>query len=204
MTIAVSVETFGPPQRLAHTDWLHHRLTITGPGETLAAFSVAARGAGIIPWQLELDRIEEDLFHRLIIAPRQRGGLGLAGARALARQLREAVEVRHEAAVARVGVSRACPLDLHTLVPVPPEILRLGPDDPAGLAWLWQHWGTTDALRHVAVEPARALRIPLPDDTASLRISFWSADWTPWRALATLIERWPALRFQMRPTYDQA
>ena len=203
MTTAMPSNAAGVPQRLADTDWLHHQLEITGPNEMVAAFTAAARGAGIIPWQLDLDRVEEDLFHRLIGRPQQQRSLSFVGARALARQLREAVEARHEAALARVGVSQACPLDLHTLVPVPPEILRLGPDNPAALTWLWQCWGTTEALRHVAVEPARALRIPLPDDTATLRISFWSADWTPWRALTTLIESWPALRFQVRPTYEQ-
>ncbi len=194
-----------PPQRLADTDWLHHRLMISGPEQAVAAYALAARGAGIIPWRLDLDRIEEDLFHRLVAPPPpQRRSLSLVGARALARQLRDAVAARHEAAVARVGVSHVCPFDLHTLVPVPPDILRLGPDDPAALAWLWENWGTTDALRHVAVEPAPALRVPPPDGTAILRIGFWSADWTPWQAVRTLIDRWPMLRFEVRPTYDLA
>ncbi|MGI4946952.1 MAG: hypothetical protein ACRYHQ_41410 [Janthinobacterium lividum] len=192
-----------PPQRLVDTDWLHHRLEISGPSKTVAAFAAAARGGGIIPWQLDLDRIEEDLFHRLIAPPPpQPRSLSLVGARALASQLREAVAARHDAAVARVGLSRACPLDLYALVPVPSEVLRLGPDDQRALAWLWENWGTTDALRHVAVEPAPELRLPLPAGTASLRISFWSADWTPWRAFAVLQSRWPDLTFGIRPTYD--
>ena len=33
----------------------------------------------------------------------------------------------------------------------PCSILALGPDHPRALAWLWQHWGTTQALRHVVV-----------------------------------------------------
>ena len=203
MTASMTSTVAEPPQRLADTDWLHHRLEISGPGGMVAAFALAARGAGIIPWQLDLDRIEEDLFHRLIAPPPpQRRSLSLTGARALARQLREAVAARQEAAVACVGLGQACPLDLHTVVPVPPGILQLGPDDPAALAWLWANWGTTDALRHVAVEPPPALRVQLPGDTTILRISFWSADWTPWRAIAALIDRWPALRFAVNPTYD--
>ena len=145
----------GAPLRLAHTDWLYHRLTIAGPQEGVAAFRAAARGAGVIPWHLDLDRLEEDCFHLLVSppAPQQRT-LSLAGARIVAGQLRDAVGRRHDLAVARVGRSRACPFDLHALVPVPDAMLRLGPDDPASLAWLWEHWGTTQALRHVAEDTA--------------------------------------------------
>jgi hypothetical protein len=39
-------------------------------------------------------------------------------------------------------------------VSVSEAVLRLGPDDPASLDWLWTHWGTstTQALRHVAAD----------------------------------------------------
>lgn len=190
-----------PPLRTRHTDWLHHRLLVAGPAGTLAGFQAAACGAGTIPWRLDLDRMEEDLFLMLAApSPPQRRRLSLAGTRALAGQLRDAVEQRHAAAAARVGQSRACALDLHALVPVPPEVLPLGPDHPDALAWLWTHWGTTAALRHVAAEPVLPRRAAL-GDPATLRLSFWSADWTPWRALATVAARWPALRFDVRPTY---
>jgi hypothetical protein len=33
-------------------------------------------------------------------------------------------------------------------------------------------------------------------------LTFWSADWTPWRALAQVAGRWPTLRFETRPSYD--
>jgi hypothetical protein len=193
------------PLRLAHTDWLYHRLTIAGPQGEVAAFRAAARGAGVIPWHLDLDRLEEDCFHLLVSPPApQRRTLSVTGARIVAGQLRDAVGRRHDLAVARVGRSRACPLDLHALVPVPDALLRLGPDDPASLAWLWEHWGTTQALRHVAeataVSGAGRDRL-LPGD-AAFAINFWSADWTPWRALARIAARWPALRFDSRPVYD--
>jgi hypothetical protein len=130
----------------------------------------------------------------------------VAGARILADQLRTAVARRHDLAVARVGRSLACPFDLQSLVPVPADLLRLGPDDPAALAWLWAHWGTTQALRHVTWvslafpdDPAA----PAPDETV-FRVTFWSADWTPWRALAQLAAQWPTLRFAVRPSYDAA
>ena len=173
--------------RLSHTDWLHHRLVVTGPAATLADFQVAASGAGIIPWALDRDRMEEDLFHLLVAPPApQRRRLSLAGARVLARQLGEAAEARHAVAAARAGHSKACPFDLYALLPVPPDILLLGPDHPDSDAWLWAHWGTTQALRHAVREPALPRRQPLPPGTASLRLSFWSADWTPWQALTAV------------------
>ena len=171
----------------------------------MAAFRAAARGAGVIPWHLDLDRLEEDCFHLLVSPPApQHRTLSLAGARIVAGQLRDAVGRRHDLAVARVGRSRACPFDLHALVPVPDALLRLGPDDPASLAWLWEHWGTTQALRHVAEDTAfsGAGRDRRPPGDAAFAITFWSADWTPWRALARIAARWPALRFDTRPLYD--
>ena len=91
------------PMRLADTDWLHHRLAVIGTAEQLAAFRRAAVGAGIIPWQIDLDRLEEDLFHLLVAPPPpQPRMLSVAGARVLAGQLREAAGRRHERAVARV------------------------------------------------------------------------------------------------------
>ena len=199
-----------PPLRPSHTDWLHHRFLVAGPAGLLADFQAAACGAGTVPWRLDLDRIEEDLFLVLAAPPSpQRRRLSLAGARALASQLRIAAERRHAAAMARVEQSLAetqsvcgwaCPFDLHALVPVPPGVLSLGSDHPEALAWLWTHWGTTAALRHVVAEPILPRR-PAPGEPATLRLAFWSADWTPWRALATVAARWPALRFDTRPTY---
>jgi hypothetical protein len=196
--------------RLAHPDWLHHRLQITGPASDLAAFRVAAAGAGTVPWQLDLERMEEDLFHLLVAPPARTGApappqrsLSLAGARILAAQLCTAVARRHALALSRVGHSRACAFDLHALVPVPEVILRRGPDDPLTLGWLWSHWGTTQPLRHVAEdEAAAALSAPAAPATAVWTISFWSADWTPWRALAAITADWPTLRFAIRPSYS--
>jgi hypothetical protein len=37
-----------------------------------------------------------------------------------------------------------------------------------------------------------------------LRLGFWSADWTPWPAIARLRRDWPALRFDAMPRYDDA
>jgi hypothetical protein len=180
----------------AHTDWLYHHLTVTGPEQQVAAFREAAAGAGVIPWTLDLDRMEEDLFLRLaapVTGPRT---LSLEGARMLATELRDAVAHRHAAAVARVGRSTACPFDLHALVPVPAEVLRLGPDHPDALLWLWTHWGTTQPLRHV-------VRRPSPGESGDgFSVGFWAADWTPWRALAAVRAVSPALRLDVRPKYE--
>ncbi|MDP9096171.1 MAG: hypothetical protein M3N26_06410 [Pseudomonadota bacterium] len=184
----------------AHTDWLFHHLRIEGPAAALAAFRGAAAGAGIIPWHLDLDRVEEDAFLRLAAPTGQPRTLSLAGARILAAELRDAVARRHALAVDRVGRWKQCCFDLHALVPVPSEILRLGPDHPDAQAWLWAHWGTTDALRRVALAPDRAASASVE---TVLRISFWSADWTPWRALATLQERCAGLQFEVQPHYER-
>jgi hypothetical protein len=191
--------------RLPNTDWLHHRMTVSGPAGDLADFRLSASGAGTIPWRLDTDRMAEDFFHLLVAppAPQQRT-LSLPGARIVAAQLRAAVARRHGMAVARVGRSRACPFDLHALVPVPADILALGPDDPAALDWLWARWGTSQPLRQVAVDGAATSderRRPGAGQGA-LHLVFWSADWTPWAALAAIAARWPALRFDVRPTYE--
>jgi hypothetical protein len=190
-----------PTMRLPTPDWLHHRLTISGPPAEVGRFRKASAGAGIIPWQLDLERMEEEYFH-LLVAPEQRS-ISIAGARIFARQLRDAVQRRHDLAVTRVGRSQARPFDLHALVPVPTDILALGPGEPRALAWLWEHWGTSDALRHVAEETVRTTDVEITGNTeTAFRVSFWSADWTPWRAFDDLKSVWPLLRFDIRPTYD--
>ncbi len=191
----------GAPLRLPHTDWLFHRLVVRGPGAPLAAFRAAASGAGTIPWRLDADSLEEDWFH-LLVNPAHRA-LSLAGARVLAGQLRDAVEHRHAVAAARVGHSLACSFDLHALVPVPATTLNLGPDHPEALAWLWQHWGTTQALRHVAPDtaPTRAAPPEMAAGQERLLLSFWSADWTPWRGFERIRADWPTLHFDVQPDY---
>ena len=119
----------------------------------------------------------------------------------LARQLRAAVETRHQRVLATASRSRACPFDLQALVPVPAAILRLGPDDLASRAWLRAHWGTVQALRRVrlCVAPDRRAH-----RSVRLQYAFWAADWTPWAALATVRRRWPKLVFEIRPDYGDA
>jgi len=180
-----------PSPGLPQPDWLQTTLCITGPADTLAAFRAAAAGAGVVPWAMDYDRLEEDWFYLLMAPPPSRRAISAAGARILARRLREAAWARHEEALSRVATCRACPFDLHRLLPVPPDILRLGDDHPRALAWLWQYWGTTWPLRRVETLP----------DTAAFRVRFWSADWTPWPALTHLRSHWPHLHLVARPAY---
>jgi len=191
--------------RLPHPDWLHHRMVVTGAAAEVAAFRVASAGPGEVPWPLDPDQAEEGMLH-LLLRPPAPGHriLSAAGARALAGQLREAAALRHAAVLARAGRSRACPFDLHQLVPVPEAVLRLGLDHPDAVRWLWEHWGTTEMLRGVQEDHYATLgRHPvLRQDPGALHLSFWSADWTPWRALAAIAGRWPALRFDTQPNYD--
>src|ERR1700729_1678199 len=48
--------------------WLWHHLTITGPAADVSAFAEAARGPGVIPWQVDYAQLEEDIFHRAVAA----------------------------------------------------------------------------------------------------------------------------------------
>ena len=82
---------------------------------------------------------------------------------------------------------------------MPDSILRLGPDDPASLAWLRTHWGVVQPLRNVRLKKEgqdRRLR-----RSARLDYEFWSADWTPWAAIQMARRRWPASVFDIRPDY---
>ncbi len=197
----------GSPPRAVHSiALLHHRLVVTGaPAEVGAFRAAAAAGPGEVPWPLDPDQVEDGMLH-LLLWPPPPGcrTLSAAGARALAGQLREAATLRHAAVLARAGRSRACPFDLHQLVPVPEAVLQLGPDHSNAVRWLWEHWGTTEMLRDVQEDRYATLgrHSVLRHDPGVLHLSFWSADWTPWRALAAVAGRWPALRFDTQPNYD--
>ena len=173
-----------------HTDWLHHRLTVSGPAATVTRFQRAAAGTGAIPWHLDLDHEEARL-----LAPMAAAGID---ARVLAGELRAAVALHHQRVLEQGMRPAACPLDLHRLIPVPENLLRLGPDDPTGQRWLWENWGTLRPLRHVRRldDVDRRLR-----RSARLDFEFFSADWTPWRAIARLRRDWPDLVLDVRPDY---
>jgi hypothetical protein len=189
------------PMALPNTDWLRHSLILTGPAEDVGAFRSAAIGAGIIPWHFpDLDAVEEDHRLALLRPPDGSPGLSPVDAKVLASQLREAMENHHVRVLASFRRSRACPFDLHALLPVPAAILRRGPADAASLAWLRSHWGVIQPLRQVqrltGKEDGRLRR------SGRLDYVFWSADWTPWAAFRALRQAWPRLIFDVQPQYD--
>jgi hypothetical protein len=192
----------GEPLAPDHTDWLYHHLRVVGDPEAVAAFRAAAAGAGVIPWTHDRGAEAEAWLHRLVAPPApQRRSLSLEGARILAGQLRDAVEARGRLAAERAATRRACPLDLHRLLPIPAPLLRLGPYHAEARAWLWAEWGTTDALRGVVTLPVPSPRQPRRAEAGLFWVGFWSADWTPWPAILALRARWPALRIEVRPLY---
>jgi len=99
-----------PSPGLPQPDWLQTTLCITGPADTLAAFRAAAAGAGVVPWAMDYDRLEEDWFYLLMAPPPSRRAISAAGARILARRLREAAWARHEEALSRVATCRCPPI----------------------------------------------------------------------------------------------
>lgn len=185
-----------------HPAWLYHHLTITGPAGAVQAFAAAARGSGVIPWQLDGGALEENVFNLVAAQPPAQRRLSIEGCRILARQVRDRVEARQARAAALVGRSRACPFDLHALLPVPDAVLQLGPNHPQAAAWLQENWGTADKPRHVAGRPDARPGRRLPRDHAVLGYGFFTAGDTPHAAVTQLAARWPTLRFVLRPRPD--
>ena len=194
--------------------WLYHHLPVTGPAAATGDFAAAARGPGVTPWRIDGAALEADVFNLAVAQPPERRALDVAGCRILARQFRDRVEARQTRAAALVGRGRtgvasqaredprACPFDLHTLLPVPDAILRRGPTHPAALAWLAAHWGTGDGLRHVAERPDPRPGRRLPRDHAVIGYGFVTGGDTPDAAISALAPRWPALRLTLQPRPD--
>jgi len=204
----------GPAPAPARPAWLYHHLTVTGPAAVTGDFTAAARGPGVIPWRIDGATLEEDVFNLAVAQPLARRTLDVAGCRILARQFRDRVEARQARAAALVGpgrtgavceagaAARACPFDLHRLLPVPDAILRHGPTHPAALAWLAAHWGTGDGLRHVTERTHPRPGRRLPRDHAVIGYGFFTGGDTPDAAIAALAPRWPALRLALQPRPD--
>ena len=69
-------------------------------------FARAARGAGVVPWQLDLTALEEAVFVRAVAQPASQRSLTVAGCRILAGQFRARVEAHHAAPSAWWGAAR--------------------------------------------------------------------------------------------------
>ena len=185
-----------------HVDWLWNELTLSGPVAPVEEFREAAAGAGVVPWTLDLAALEEEFLLPMLSPPDGVRAISLTGAKLLARRLRDAAAANHQAAMTRAGADRSCPFDLHRLLPVPPAILALGPEEPASRDWLRGHWGVARPLRHVQGLPGTLDR--RKRKMGQLRVGFWSADWSPWAAVGRLRRRWPMLSFELVPHYPGA
>ena len=127
-----------PPAVLAlpYPGWLYQELTVDSDADALWSFRQAAASAGHVALAYDYDALKE---HQLSLVLNQPGRtISLQGAKTVARKATEAFRDDHEESCAWVGRSQAVPLDLHQLTPVPWEMLRLGPDAPASLHWLWR------------------------------------------------------------------
>ena len=185
-----------PNRHLPQPDWLAHRLTVEGEAGDVAAFRLASCGSGIVPWHHDADRMAEDWFHLMLAPPPYRRSISVLGARVLAGQLRDAVWEAQARALARRD-AKSSVFDLHAVIPVPPSLLRLGADAPASLDWLRLNWGTVWPLRRVELRTSP----PGPCGSVSFACDFWSADWTPWPAIAALRLRFPTLSIGVSPHY---
>lgn len=193
ITRATTSETAAAP------DWLYHHLTISGPAETVQSFAAAALGSGITPWQLDFAAIEEDMFIRAVSQPAARRNLTVEGCRILARQFAEKVAAHQAKAAALVGRSMACAFDLNVLLPVPADILQLGPGHPHALAWLSENWGITDRLRQVTIRKNPTIGRRLKTNHAVIGYGFFTDGATPHAAIGNFKKCWPALRFLLQP-----
>ena len=199
----VDMAPLDEPLVLGQPDWLFNELTVAGPAHALAALRSAARGTGVIPWERDYDVLEEDLFLLLVQQRDRETSLGSTSAHALARRIRTLAEHAEQGAWQNRCSVQLVPFDLHALLPVPADVLGLGPDHPQTRRWLWTRWGTTRPLRRVDEPLAMSMtasRKPIEGDR--WRVDFWSADWSPWLALRTLAAEWPQLQFRLRPVYD--
>jgi hypothetical protein len=185
--------------RAGEGGWLYHHLTITGPADRVAVFAEAAQGSGIVPWRVDGARIEEDIFNLAASQPKAIRSLTIEGCRILARQFRERVEARAARAAGLVGVSQACPFDLHSLLPVPAAILDNELSHPTAQAWLRETWGLSDAPRQVVVRPQATAGKRLPAGHAVLGYGFFTRGETPHAAIARIAALWSDLRFVLQP-----
>jgi len=161
-------------------------------------FAVAARGAGIIPWQFDTAAMEEDVFNLAASQPLHLRSLSIDGCRLLARQLRDRIEAQAAKGLLLSEKSKACPFDLHTLLPVPEAILRLGPSASASVAWMEEHWGVSGRLHHVATRPGAKPGKRLRKTEACLGFGFFAWAATPGVAVTQIAAKWPDLRFVLQ------
>ena len=182
----------------ANDEWLFHHLIVVGPAADIALFEEAARGPGIIPWRLDYDVIEEDIFNLTVSQPPAVRGVSVEYCRAQARQFVERVQAREARAAERAVAGRGCPFDLQVLLPIPSDILELGMRHPTAIAWLAKHWGTEDRLLQVATSVKARPGRRIARESRFLGYSFFTVDHAPKAAVAAIARSRPSLSFTLR------
>ncbi|MCE0745067.1 hypothetical protein LWC05_14410 [Acetobacter sicerae] len=177
--------------------WVGHHLTAQGPAPSIDRLCVAARGPGLIPWVLNVDRQEEDLFALLSRVPAARRGMAVRECHALAHQLAQSAARARAMDLTRAAEAVACPFDLNRLLPVPPALLEAGENDPDTLAWLRKHWGVAATLRRVVSRARPSPLEPLAKSHAVVGWGFYSRGGSPFIAIARLRRVWPDLTFRL-------
>ena len=185
-----------------------HRLAASSPDHQRPAGAgggarTAAAGAGVIPWQLDLDRLAEDLF--LLLAARHRRSRAASASPAhaslpanCATPWPAATRWRSPGSAAAGPVRSTCTRCCRCRRPCCAAVRTI--------RRRWPGSGPTGApprrcaMSAPSTRRSRTIRRRSPGE-AVFRVTFWSADWTPWRALAALAAQWPALRFALRPRY---
>lgn len=184
----------------ADPDWLFHRLEVTGPDKALQDFIMAAQGPGFIDWTWPPSE-EREYWSAIAL----RGGApSPAAADRLARRYADYLwwAIADARTDADCGYTIA-PLDLNVLQPIPRKILRAGWRH-AGMEWCWQHWGTALPLRKVTFRFEHRPQRHKDGIEVVAVYEFASADWSPWRALASWRRGSNALTFKLTPFYESA
>lgn len=180
----------------AGAGWQWWHLIVHGLVEDVTAFAAAARGPGAIPWPYDGTMLEEEVFLYAIggDAPRS---LSIADCRIQARQFRDAVEARQAQTARSLESSLRCPLDLHTLLPIPTSILRLDVHNPQAEAWLKQFWGVSDQPRKAVILTDRTAGKRLPRGHTSQVYGFFTKGPGPHAAVIALRQHWNWLAFRL-------
>lgn len=94
-------------------------------------------------------------------------------------------------------------LDLNALQPIPRKVLRAG-WRMEGHDWCWEHWGTSLPLRQTTFRFEHRRQRHKEGIEVVAVYEFLSADWSPWRAVASWRRRWNSLQFALTPIYDSS
>jgi hypothetical protein len=176
--------------------WQWWHVVVHGPAEEVTAFAAAAQGPGAIPWPYDGAMLEEEVFLYAIGGAGPRS-LSIAECRVQARQFRDAVEARQVQTIRSPESGRRCPFDLHSLLPIPTSILRLGIRNPQAEAWLTENWGVIDQPRQAVILETRTAGKRLPRGHESQVYGFFTEGAAPEPAVIALRQRWDRLAFRL-------